>query len=123
MTKITLKDSFDAVNKIKNIPPHLVDDRYNYVLFLCGIFIHKCSHQKNHKYHSQTNLHRQSCIYQLKKHSMKKFLLGTCTKTAFAFSGVIYEQRDGICIGSSLGPLLAKIIITDLEEKVIKPLD
>ena len=58
----------------------------------------------------------------LKKHSMKKFLLGTCTKTAFAFSGVIYEQRDGICIGSSLGPLLAKIIITGLEEKVIKPL-
>ena len=33
LSKFTLKDSFDAVNKIKNIPPHLFDDGYNYVSF------------------------------------------------------------------------------------------
>ena len=33
MNEFTLKDSFDAVNKIKNIPPHLFDDGYNYVSF------------------------------------------------------------------------------------------
>ena len=31
MNKFTLKDSFDAVNKIKNILRHLFDDGYNYV--------------------------------------------------------------------------------------------
>ena len=29
INEFTLKDSFDAVNKIKNIPPHLFDDGYN----------------------------------------------------------------------------------------------
>ena len=53
---------------------------------------------------------------------MKTLLLETCPKTAFTFNGDIYEQRDGVCIGSSLGPLLANVIMTDLEEKVIKPL-
>ena len=53
---------------------------------------------------------------------MKKLLLDTCTKTAFTFDGVMYEQRDGVCIGSSLGPLLANVIMTHLEEKVMKPL-
>ena len=53
---------------------------------------------------------------------MKKLLLDTCLKTAFKFNGVIYEQKDGVCMGSSLGPLLANVIMTDLEEKVIKPL-
>ena len=53
---------------------------------------------------------------------MKTLLLETCPKTAFTFNGDIYEQRDGVCIGSSLGPLLANVIMTDLKEKVIKPL-
>ena len=53
---------------------------------------------------------------------MKKLLLDVCTKTAFTFNGVMYEQKDGVCIESSLSPLLANAIMTDLEEKVIKPL-
>ena len=31
MNEFTLKDSFDAVNKIKNVPSHLFDDGCNYV--------------------------------------------------------------------------------------------
>ena len=53
---------------------------------------------------------------------MKKLLLDTCTKTAFTFNGAIYEQKDGVYMGSSLDLLLANVIMTDLEEKVIKPL-
>ena len=53
---------------------------------------------------------------------MKKPLLDNCTKRAFTFNGVIYEQKDGVCMGSSLGRLLANVIMTDLEEKVMKPL-
>ena len=39
-----------------------------------------------------------------KEASMKKLLLDTCTKTAFTFNRVIYGQKDGVCIGSNLGP-------------------
>ena len=55
----------------------------------------------------------------LKKGSVKKLLLDNCTKTAFTFNGVIYKQRDVVYMGSSLGPVLANVIITELEEKVI----
>ena len=47
-------------------------------------------------------------IYQstnLKKNSRRKRILDTCTKTAFSFNNIIYEQKDGVSIGSSLGPL------------------
>ena len=53
---------------------------------------------------------------------MKNLILDTCSKTAFTFNGVIYEQKDGVCMGFSLGPLLANAIMTYLEEKTIKPL-
>ena len=53
---------------------------------------------------------------------MKNLLLDTSSKTAFTFNGVIYEQKDGVCMGFSLGPLLVNVIMTYLEEKTIKPL-
>ena len=58
----------------------------------------------------------------LKKRSMKRLLLDTCTKIAFTFNGGIYEQRDGVCMAFSLCLLLANVIMTDFEKKVIKPL-
>ena len=51
---------------------------------------------------------------------MKKFVLDTCTKSAFTFNGAIYEQKDSVYMVSSLGPLSANVIMADLEEKVIK---
>ena len=47
---------------------------------------------------------------------------GCCTKNAFTFSNVIYEQIDDISIGSCLGPTLANIIMTELEIKVVDSL-
>ena len=56
----------------------------------------------------------------LKKRSLKKLLIDACTKTLFTFSNNIYEQKDGVSMGSPLGPVLANIIMTELEEKIIK---
>jgi len=58
----------------------------------------------------------------LKKSTLKKLILDTCTKTAFLFNGKLYEQKDGVSMGGSLGPLLANVIMTELEKKVVKPL-
>ena len=54
--------------------------------------------------------------------SLKKLILDTCTKTAFSFSNMIYDQKDGVSMGSLLGPVMANIMMTELENKVIKPL-
>ena len=53
---------------------------------------------------------------------MKKLLLDSCTKTAFSVDNVLYEQCDGVSMGSSLGPVLARIILTEFEILIVKPL-
>ena len=53
---------------------------------------------------------------------MKKLIIGPCTKTAFSFNNKIYKQVDGVSKGSLLGPVLANIIITELEKSIVKDL-
>ena len=45
-----------------------------------------------------------------------------CTKTAFSYDNVIYQQCDGVSMGSSLAPVLANITLTEFEKKVGMPL-
>ena len=40
----------------------------------------------------------------------------------FSCDGIYYEQIDGVSMGGSLGPVLANIILTELEQIVIDPL-
>ena len=44
----------------------------------------------------------------------------TCSKTVFSTSNKLYQQIDGVSMGSSLGPLLAGIIMTEMEKTIIK---
>ena len=57
----------------------------------------------------------------LKKRSLKNLILDTCIKTAFSFNNIIYKQKDGVSMRSSISPVMANIIMTKLENKVIKP--
>ena len=54
----------------------------------------------------------------LKKLTLKKLILDTCTKTAFSFNNKLYQQKDDVSMSSRLGPVLANIIMTELEEVV-----
>ena len=58
----------------------------------------------------------------LTKTSLRKLIKDTCTKTVFSANNILYEQLDGVSMGSSLGPVLANIIMTELEDIIIKPL-
>ena len=51
---------------------------------------------------------------------MKKLSIDACTKTSFIFNNKIYELKDDVSMGSPLGPVWANIIMTELEQKVIK---
>ena len=53
---------------------------------------------------------------------MKKLLLDSCTKTALSYHNVLYEQCDGVSMGSFLGPVLANITLTEFENVIVKPL-
>ena len=41
--------------------------------------------------------------------------LNTCRKTTFTFYNNSYEQKDGVSMGSSLGPILANFIMMESE--------
>ena len=49
---------------------------------------------------------------------MKKLLLDLCAKTAFSSDNVLYEQCDGV----SMGTVLANITLTEFENVIVKSL-
>ena len=54
----------------------------------------------------------------ISKNNMRNFLL-LCTRNVhFCFGGDIYQQDDGIAIGSSLEPILAGIFMVQLETRI-----
>ncbi len=56
---------------------------------------------------------------KLKKAELKE-LLEMCTKELhFTFDGKTYQQTDGVCMGSPLGPVLANVFMVYLEETIV----
>ena len=53
---------------------------------------------------------------------MMELLKDCCTKNAFSFSNTIYEQVDGVSMGLCLGPVLANIIMTEIETVIVDKL-
>ena len=53
----------------------------------------------------------------------KKELLLLCTKNVhFTFNNKIYQQCDGVAMGSPLGPVIAGIFMVELEKSLIPTL-
>ena len=67
-----------------------------------------------------------NCIYDKKelttnaKRKDMRDLILLCTKNVhFTFNNDIYKQTDGVALGSPLGPVLAGIIMAELENTVV----
>ena len=58
---------------------------------------------------------------KMKKRTLKKLVLDTCTKTGFLFNNTFYQQKYSVSMSSSLGPVLTNNM-TELEDVIIKPL-
>ena len=120
--EFTLKDSFDAAERIRNIPPDDLENDFQFVSFdVVSLFTNVPLKRTLNLILDRVYKDKQ-IETTMKKATLKKLLLDTCTKTAFSFNGQLYEQTDGVSMGGSLGPLLANIIMVELEAKVIRPL-
>ena len=51
--------------------------------------------------------------------TMKKLLLDSCTKTSFSYDNILYQQCDGVSMGSPLAPVQANIILPEIEKVVV----
>ena len=120
--EFTLKDSFEVVNHIQDIPSSLFLNGYKYVPFDVESLFTKVPIKETINAIPSQIYNDHIISTNLKKHSLKKLILDTCTKIAFSFSNIIYVQKDGVSMGSSLGPVRVNIITTESENKVIKPL-
>ena len=56
----------------------------------------------------------------LHKDQLVKLLEIATTNQLFQFDGQLYEQTDGVAMGSPLGPLMANIFMCQLEEKLTR---
>ena len=115
-----VKDSFEAVNKIHNIPSELFNCGYRYYSFdVTSLFTNVPLSKTINIILERVYKHK---LINTKISKLKKLLKDCCTKTAFSFNNLFYKKKDGVSMGSSLGPVLANIIMTELELKIINPL-
>ena len=55
----------------------------------------------------------------MRKSTLEKLIKDSCTKTAFSFDSKIYKQLDDVLMDSSLGPVLANVIMRKFERLVV----
>ena len=110
-----VKDSFTAVNKIREILKELFDQGYRFVSFDVESLFTSVLLRKTFNIILDRIYNKKPLKTNMKKRTMKKLLKDCCTKNAFSFNNTIYEQIDGVSIGSCLGSVLANIFMTELE--------
>ncbi len=116
----TLKDSFEAVSRIQNIPINLFKDGYRFVSFDVKSLFTNVPLKKTINIILDKIYNKKEISTSVKKRTLKKLLLDSCTKTPFSMNGELYKQIDGVAMGSPLGPTLANIIMTTFEEEIIR---
>ena len=120
--EFSLTDSFDAVNSIQNIPKHLFNEGYQFVSFDIQSLFTNVPLNRTIKIILDRIYDQNQIQTTLKKRTLKKLISDCCSKTAFSFGNEIYKQTDGVSMGSSLGPVLANIILTEFEKTVVQEL-
>jgi len=64
------------------------------------------------------NWFNQTYDLNLEREELTQLLEVATTNQLFQFDGQLYEQTDGVAIGSPLGPLMANVFMCHLEDKV-----
>jgi hypothetical protein len=104
-----LRDSFDAVSRIHNIPSHLFSQDYRFVSFDVTSLFTNIPLRKTINIILDRIYKDKRITTTIRKRTLKKLLLDSCTKTPFSVNDQLYRQIDGISMGSPLGPTLADI--------------
>ena len=88
--------SLDVVSLFTNIPLHKTID-------IC------CSRL----YHDNRYTH---CTPNIPEEVFRNMLLRATSENTFVFNGKLYTQTDGVAMGSPLGPVLADVYLSELED-------
>ena len=109
----SVKDTFEAVKKIRSILPELFEQGYRYYSLDVVSLFTNVPLNKTIKIILKRVYEEKLLATKLRKSTLKKLIKDTCMKTAFSYNNKLYKQIDGVSMGSSLGPVLANIIMTE----------
>ena len=117
-----VEDSFEAAKRIKAIPPELFNEGYKFISFDVTSLFTNVPLKRTANIILKRIYVDKVIPAALRKRTMKKHSLDACTKTIFSFNSKFYKQIDGVSMGLPLGPVLANIIMTELESTIVKEL-
>ena len=109
-------------DRIRSIPPELFDEDYRYISFDVTSLFTNVPLNRTIKIILKRVYEEKLVKTNLKKNTLKKLIKDSCSKTAFMFNGKIYKQIDGVSMASSLGPVLANVIMTEFDKIVFDKL-
>ena len=118
----SIKDSFQAVREIDRMDFSKLNKGYSVVSFDVASLFTNVPLKRTINIILDRIYKEKVLNVTLKKSTLKKLIFDCCTKTTFSFNDNLYEQKDGVCMGSSLGPVLANIIMTELEKLILPKL-
>ena len=120
--KFAMKDSFQAAEEMRKFDFSLLSKGYSLVSFDVVSLFTNVPLNRTIKVILKRIYHEKLVDVKLRKSTLKKLIHDCCTKTTFSFNEQLYEQIDGVCMGSSLGPTIANIIMTELEKDLLPKL-
>ena len=109
-----MQDTFEAVNKIRSIPPELFEQGYLYYLSDVASLFTNVPLNRTIKIILKRAYDETLLATKLRKSTLKKLIKDTCMKTAFSYNNKVYNKIDGVSIRLSLGRILANMIRREL---------
>ena len=101
------------IRNIRNIPQHLLDEGYVFVSFDVTSLFTNAPLSRTSKVILDRIYNKDLLQTKLQKSPLKKLITDTCTKTVFSYNDQTYEQTNNVSMGSSMGPLLANVIMLE----------
>ena len=116
----SLKDNFDAAESIKRMLKELIKNEENTLILLDVVsLLPNVPSGKTVNIFLDLVYNQKLIRTALSKKVLKNLILDNCHETTFTFNNIIYEQKDGVSMGGSLGPVLANIIMTECEKVIV----
>ena len=117
VNEFSMKDTFQAIEEIGKIDHTQLNKGYRLVSFdVVSLFTNVPLKRTVNVILDR--IYKDKVIEtKLRKSTLKKLILDCCTKTTFSFNNKLYDQIEGVCMGSCLGPVLANTIMTEFEKK------
>ena len=118
----TFRDSFPAVLEIRSIPKEYFLEGCHVVSFDVVSLFTNVPLTKTIKIIIERVFEEKLVATTLSKRTLKKRILDSGTKTAFSINNQIFEQTNGVSMGSALRPLFANIILSEFEKLIVSDL-